>query len=80
MRRFGRGRGAVGRGQLAGGAHRLPGAADLHIEPDASAATYLWAAEALTGGAIDLACRPRCSPSPTPRAWKLIRRSRTCRR
>lgn len=29
-------------------------AADLHIEPDASAATYLWAAEALTGGHIDL--------------------------
>jgi len=28
-------------------------AADLHIEPDASAATYLWAAERLTGGAID---------------------------
>ncbi|MEO6340884.1 MAG: 3-phosphoshikimate 1-carboxyvinyltransferase, partial [Caulobacteraceae bacterium] len=25
-------------------------ARDLHIEPDASAATYLWAAEALTGG------------------------------
>jgi 3-phosphoshikimate 1-carboxyvinyltransferase len=29
-------------------------AADLLIEPDASAATYLWAAERLTGGAIDL--------------------------
>ncbi len=29
-------------------------AADFHIEPDASAATYLWAAEALTGGEIDL--------------------------
>jgi 3-phosphoshikimate 1-carboxyvinyltransferase len=29
-------------------------ATDFHIEPDASAATYLWAAEALTGGAIDL--------------------------
>jgi 3-phosphoshikimate 1-carboxyvinyltransferase len=29
-------------------------AADVHIEPDASAATYLWAAEVLTGGAIDL--------------------------
>ncbi len=26
----------------------------FHIEPDASAATYLWAAEVLTGGAIDL--------------------------
>jgi 3-phosphoshikimate 1-carboxyvinyltransferase len=29
-------------------------AADFHIEPDASAATYLWAAEVLTGGSIDL--------------------------
>ncbi len=29
-------------------------AADVHVEPDASAATYLWAAERLTGGRIDL--------------------------
>lgn len=29
-------------------------AADLLVEPDASAATYLWGAEVLTGGAIDL--------------------------
>jgi 3-phosphoshikimate 1-carboxyvinyltransferase len=29
-------------------------ATDYVIEPDASAATYLWAAEVLTGGAIDL--------------------------
>ena len=29
-------------------------ATDFVIEPDASAATYLWAAEALTGGSIDL--------------------------
>ena len=29
-------------------------ATDFHVEPDASAATYLWAAEALTGGSIDL--------------------------
>ena len=29
-------------------------AADFHIEPDASAATYLWGAEVLTGGRIDL--------------------------
>jgi 3-phosphoshikimate 1-carboxyvinyltransferase len=28
--------------------------ADFHIEPDASAATYLWAAEVLTDGDIDL--------------------------
>lgn len=29
-------------------------ACDLAVEPDASAATYLWAAEAITGGRIDL--------------------------
>jgi 3-phosphoshikimate 1-carboxyvinyltransferase len=29
-------------------------ATDFRIEPDASAATYLWAADVLTGGAIDL--------------------------
>ena len=29
-------------------------ATDFHIEPDASAATYLWAAEMLTGGRIDI--------------------------
>lgn len=29
-------------------------AAEFDVEPDASAATYLWAAEVLTGGAIDL--------------------------
>ncbi|MFN3546311.1 MAG: 3-phosphoshikimate 1-carboxyvinyltransferase [Mesorhizobium sp.] len=29
-------------------------ATDFHVEPDASAATYLWAAEVLTGGAIDI--------------------------
>jgi 3-phosphoshikimate 1-carboxyvinyltransferase len=29
-------------------------ASHFHIEPDASAATYLWAAEVMTGGAIDL--------------------------
>jgi 3-phosphoshikimate 1-carboxyvinyltransferase len=29
-------------------------ATDYHVEPDASAATYLWAAEVLTGGKIDI--------------------------
>ncbi len=29
-------------------------AADFRVEPDASAATYLWGAEVLTGGSIDL--------------------------
>ena len=37
-------------------------AADFHIEPDASAATYLWAAEALTGGAIDLGVKSFTQP------------------
>lgn len=44
--------------QLSPGAWRVEGrgytARDFHVEPDASAATYLWAASVLTGGAIDL--------------------------
>lgn len=44
--------------QLSAGAWRVEGtgytARDFHIEPDASAATYLWAASVLTGGNIDL--------------------------
>ena len=40
-------------------------ATDFAIEPDASAATYLWAAQALTGGSIDLGtAHRRASPSP----------------
>ena len=41
-------------------------ACSFAVEPDASAATYAWAAEALTGSRIDLACRPTASVSPTP--------------
>ena len=41
-------------------------ATDFVVEPDASAATYLWAAEKLTGGAIDLSLRPAPSRSPMP--------------
>jgi len=44
-------------GELTGAWRVLTGgyrATDFHIEPDASAATYFWAAEALTGGKIDL--------------------------
>ncbi len=48
-------------------------AADVGIEPDASAATYLWAAEALTGGAIDLGFRPDASSQPDARAYGIIR-------
>ncbi|HEY4250506.1 MAG TPA: 3-phosphoshikimate 1-carboxyvinyltransferase [Roseomonas sp.] len=48
-------------------------AADLHVEPDASAATYLWAAEVLTGGAIDIGTAPEAFTQPDARAHALIR-------
>lgn len=48
-------------------------AVDFAIEPDASAATYLWAAEALTGGAIDLGFAPESSSQPDARACQIIR-------
>jgi 3-phosphoshikimate 1-carboxyvinyltransferase len=48
-------------------------AADLHVEPDASAATYLWAAEALTGGTIDLGTAPDAFTQPDAAAHALIR-------
>lgn len=47
-------------------------AADLHIEPDASAATYLWAAEVLTGGAIDLGVAAADFTQPDARAYEII--------
>ena len=47
-------------------------AADFPIEPDASAATYLWAAEALTGGAIDLGTAAAAFTQPDARAKALI--------
>lgn len=47
-------------------------AADLHVEPDASAATYLWAAEALTSGSIDLGTAPDIFTQPDARAYPLI--------
>jgi 3-phosphoshikimate 1-carboxyvinyltransferase len=47
-------------------------AADFHIEPDASATTYLWAAEALTGGAIDLGVAADAFTQPDARAKALI--------
>jgi len=49
-------------------------ATDFAVEPDASAATYLWAAEALTGGAIDLGFTPEASSQPDARARGLIAR------
>ena len=72
MRRFGAQVQAIG-----GGAWRIePGgytAVDIAIEPDASAATYFWAAEALTGGRIDLGLPARAFTQPDARAHELIR-------
>ena len=49
-------------------------AADFLIEPDASAATYLWAAEILTGGAIDLGVAAHAFTQPDARAHAVIAR------
>ncbi len=48
-------------------------ATDYVIEPDASAATYLWAAATLTGGAIDLGVSPDAFTQPDAKAYALIR-------
>ncbi len=48
-------------------------ATDLAIEPDASSATYLWAAEALTGGRIDLGVPMEAFTQPDARAAAFIR-------
>lgn len=47
-------------------------ATDFHIEPDASAATYLWAAEALTAGAIDLGVAAEDFTQPDAEARLII--------
>jgi 3-phosphoshikimate 1-carboxyvinyltransferase len=47
-------------------------AVNLAIEPDASAATYLWACEALTGGQIDLGLAPEVFTQPDAKAHGLI--------
>jgi 3-phosphoshikimate 1-carboxyvinyltransferase len=47
-------------------------AADFVVEPDASAATYLWAAEVLTGGSIDLGIPAGVFTQPDARAYDLI--------
>ena len=47
-------------------------AADFHIEPDASAATYLWAAEKLTGGAIDIGTPAEKFTQPDAKAYGVI--------
>jgi 3-phosphoshikimate 1-carboxyvinyltransferase len=47
-------------------------ATDFHIEPDASAATYLWAASALTGGDIDLGVPANAFTQPDAAASAVI--------
>jgi 3-phosphoshikimate 1-carboxyvinyltransferase len=48
-------------------------ATDFVIEPDASAATYLWAGEALTGGRIDLGVPMDAFTQPDAAAARYIR-------
>lgn len=48
-------------------------ATDFTIEPDASAATYLWAAEALTSGQIDLGVPMDAFTQPDAKAAAFIR-------
>jgi 3-phosphoshikimate 1-carboxyvinyltransferase len=48
-------------------------ATDFVVEPDASAATYLWAAEALTGGRVDLGVSSDAFTQPDAAALPLIR-------
>lgn len=48
-------------------------ARDFVVEPDASAATYLWAAEVLTGGRIDLGVPMDAFTQPDAKAASFIR-------
>lgn len=47
-------------------------ARDYLIEPDASAATYLWAAEVLTGGSIDIGMAAESFSQPDAKAYEVI--------
>lgn len=47
-------------------------ATDFHIEPDASAATYLWGAEVLTGGKIDIGTPADRFTQPDAKAYDVI--------
>lgn len=47
-------------------------ATEFHIEPDASAATYLWGAEVLTGGRIDIGTPAEAFTQPDANAYKVI--------
>ncbi|HTJ58457.1 MAG TPA: 3-phosphoshikimate 1-carboxyvinyltransferase [Devosiaceae bacterium] len=63
--------------ELGGGAWRIQPtgyrATDFLVEPDASAATYFWAAEALTGGRIDLGVAAESFTQPDAAAAAVIR-------
>lgn len=50
-------------------------ATDFHIEPDASAATYLWGAELLTGGAIDIGTPADKFTQPDAKAYEVMAQS-----
>ncbi|MCY0094121.1 3-phosphoshikimate 1-carboxyvinyltransferase [Hoeflea ulvae] len=47
-------------------------ATDFHIEPDASGATYLWGAEVLTGGRIDIGTDAADFTQPDAKAFEVI--------
>ncbi|MEO1748763.1 MAG: 3-phosphoshikimate 1-carboxyvinyltransferase, partial [Pseudomonadota bacterium] len=47
-------------------------ATDYQVEPDASAATYLWAAEKLTGGKIDIGTDAQSFTQPDAKAYEMI--------
>lgn len=47
-------------------------ACDYKVEPDASAATYLWAAERLTNGSIDLGVDPETLTQPDAKAYSVM--------
>ncbi len=71
MRRFGAEAQAIGHGRWrVSPTGYAP--CDLAIEPDASAATYVWAAERLTGGDIDVGLRSDQFSQPDARAHTLI--------
>ncbi|MGC1300947.1 MAG: 3-phosphoshikimate 1-carboxyvinyltransferase [Caulobacteraceae bacterium] len=47
-------------------------AVEMEIEPDASAATYFWAAGAITGGRVDVGLAPDAFSQPDAKAHDLI--------
>lgn len=47
-------------------------AANYHVEPDASAATYLWAAEKLSNGQIDIGTAHDAMNQPDAKAYDMI--------